>query len=200
MGNVSKLPVNDFKWVKQKQLSKFNEGFIKKYDENSNTGYFLEVDIDYPKELFDLHKDLPFLPKSKTINKVKKLICDIKDKKKYFIHIRALKQVLNNGLRLKQVHRIIQFKQKAWLKLYIDMNTELRKKAQNEFEKDFFKLMNNSVFGKTMENVRNHWDIKLVTSDKRRKLLISERNHHLHKKFSGHLMGIEMKKIRVKMV
>ena len=78
------------------------------------------------------------------------------------------------------------------------MNTELRKKAQNEFEKNFFKLMNNSVFGKTMENVRNHRDIKLVTSDKRRKRLVSEPNYHSHKKFSEHLMAIEMKKIRVK--
>ena len=80
------------------------------------------------------------------------------------------------------------------------MNTELRKKAQNEFEKNFFKLMNNSVFGKTMENVRNHRDIKLVTSDKRRKRLVSEPNYHSHKKFSEHLMAIEMKKTRVKMV
>ena len=79
------------------------------------------------------------------------------------------------------------------------MNTELRKKAQNEFEKNFFKLMNNSVFGKTMENVRNHRDIKLVTSDKRRKRLVSEPNYHSHKKFSDHLMAIEMKKTRVKM-
>ena len=200
MGNVSKLPVNDFKWVKQKQLSKFNEGFIKKYDENSNTGYFLEVDIDYPKELFNFHKNLPFLPEREKVEKVEKLICVIEDKERYVIHIRVLKQALNHGLNLKEVYRVIKFKQKAWLKPYIDMNTELRKKAQNEFEKNFFKLMNNSVFGKTMENVRNHWDIKLVTSDKRRKLLVSERNHHLHKKFSGHLMGIEMKKIRVKMV
>ena len=80
------------------------------------------------------------------------------------------------------------------------MNTELRKKAKNEFEKNFFKLMNNSVFGKTMENVRNHRDIKLVTSDKRRKRLVSEPNYHSHKKFSEHLMAIEMKKTRVKMV
>ena len=79
------------------------------------------------------------------------------------------------------------------------MNTELRKKAKNEFEKNFFKLMNNSVFGKTMENVRNHRDIKLVTSDKRRKRLVSEPNYHSHKTFSDHLMAIEMKKTRVKM-
>ena len=78
------------------------------------------------------------------------------------------------------------------------MNTELRKKAQNEFEKNFFKLMNNSVFGKTIENVRNHRDIKLVTSDKRRKGLISEPNYHSHKKISEHLTAIEMKKVRVK--
>ena len=85
---------------------------------------------------------MPFLPESKKVNKVEKLICDIEDKKKYVIHIRALKQALNNGLRLKKVHRIIQFKQKSWLKAYIDMNTELRTNAKNEFEKNFFKLMN----------------------------------------------------------
>ena len=188
-----KLPVNDFKWVKQEELSKFNEDFIKNYDENSNTGYFLEVDIDYPKELFNFHKDLPFLPERKKVEKVEKLICSIEDKERCVIHIRALKQALNHGLVLRKVHRIIQFKQKAWLKSYIDMNTELRKKAQNEFEKNFFKLMNNSVFGKTMENVRNHRDIKLVTSDKRRKRLVSEPNYHSHKKFSEHLMAIKMK-------
>ena len=80
------------------------------------------------------------------------------------------------------------------------MNTELRKKAQNEFEKKFFKLMNNSVFGKTMKNVRNHRDIKLITTGKRRKQLVSEPNYHSHKTFSGNLMAIEMKKTRVKMI
>ena len=155
--------------------------------------------MEYPKKLFNLHKDLPFLPERrelfvlhedlssllerKKIEKVKKLVCNIEDKEKYVIHIRALKQALNHGLKLEKVHRAIQFNQKAWLKPYIDMNTKLRKEAKNEFEKDFFKLMNNSVFGKTMENVRNHRDIKLVTSDKRRKRLVSEPNYHAHKKF-----------------
>ena len=109
------------------------------------------------------------MSESKKVNQVEKLIYDIEDKKKYVIHIRALKQALNNGLRLKKVHKINQFKQKAWLKVYIDMNTELRNNSKNEFEKNFFKFMSNSVFGKTIENVRNQKDIKLVTSDKRRK-------------------------------
>ena len=165
-----KLPVNDFKWVKQEDLSQFNEDFIKSCDENGNTGYFLEVDIDYPKELFDLHKDLPFLPEIKKVNKLKKLICGIEGKKKYVIHIRTLKQSLNNDLRLKKVRRIIQFKQKSWLKEYIDMNTELRKNAKNEFEKNLFKLLNNSVFGRTMKNLRNHRDIKLVKEQKKKKI------------------------------
>ena len=134
-----------------------------------NTGYFLEVYIDYPKELLNFHKDLPFLHERKKGEKVEKLICSIEDKKKNVIHIRTLKQALNHGLKLKKVHRAIKFKQKAWLKPYIGINTELRKNAKNKFEKDFFRLVNNSFFGKAMQNVRNHRDIKLVTSDKRRK-------------------------------
>ena len=194
-----KLHVNDFKWIKKEELSKFNEDLLKNYDENGNKGYFCEVDLDYPKELFNIHKDLPFSPESKEVNNVEKLICDIEDKKKYVIHIRALKQAINNGLKLRKVHRIIQFKQKAWLKVYIDINTESRKNAKNESEKNFFKLTNNSVFGKTMENVRKHRDIKLVTSEKIRKRLVSEPNYHSCKKCSNHLMAIEMKKKRIKM-
>ena len=174
------MGLNGFKWVKQNRLSKFNDNFIKKYGGDCNKGYFLEVDIDCPKNLFDSHKDLPFLPKRKKVEKVEKLIYSIEDKKKYVIHIRALKQALNHGLVLRKVHRIIQFEQKAWLKPYIEMNTELGKNAKNEFEKNFFKLMNNSIFAKTMENVRNHRDIKLVTLIKRRKRLVSEPNYDSH--------------------
>ena len=97
------------------------------------------------------------------------------------------------------MHRVIQFNQKAWLKPYINMNTKLRKEAKNEFEKDFFKLMNNAVFGKTMENVRKHRDIKLVTTDKRRNQLVSEPNYHKIKCFSENLLAAEMKKTKLKM-
>ena len=101
-----------------------------------------------------------FYQKEKKIEKVKKLVCSIEEKEKYVVHIRALKQALNYGLILKKVHKIIQFNLEAWLKSYIDMNTKLRKEAKNDLKKDFFKLMNNSVSGKTMENVRNQRDIK----------------------------------------
>ena len=120
------LPANRFKWVKN--LSEFN-------DENSGKGYFLEVDVEYPKKLFNLHRDLPFLPKRKKIKKFKKLVCTIQDKKNYVVRINSLKQALNHGLILKNVHRVIQFNQEAWLKPYIDMNTKLRKEAKMSLKK-----------------------------------------------------------------
>ena len=149
-----------------KNVSKFDEDFIKNFDEDSDEGYIVEVDIEYPKDLHEMH------------NKCNKLIYMIKN---YVVHIRALKQTLDHGLISKKVHKVIQFIQGAWLKEYIDMNTELRKQAKNDFEKNFFKLMKNSVFDKTMENVRKHRDIKLVTKDKRRNKLVSEPNYHKRK-------------------
>ena len=143
-----KLPANGFKQAEK--FSKFNERFIKSCNNNSDKGYFLEVDVEYPKRLFNLHKDFPFLPERKKVRKVKnvkKLVCGIEDKENiYVIHIRALKEALNHVLILKRVHRAIQFNQKTWLKPYIDMNIKVSKEAKNEFAKDFFKLMNNFVF------------------------------------------------------
>ena len=176
-----RLPVNGFEWMEQ--LSEFDERFIKNYDENNDKGYILEVDVEYPKNLHNLYSDLPFLPERLKIEKCNKLVCNVYDKKNYVVHIKALKQALNHGLILKKVHKVIQFNQEAWLKPYIDMNTKLRTEAKNDFEKDFFKLMNNSVFGKTMENVRKHRDIKLVTTDERRNQLVSELNYHSTKYF-----------------
>ena len=133
------------------------------------------------------------------IDKCKKLVCNLCNKKKYVVHIRSLKQALNHGLKLKKVHRIIEFNQEAWLKTYIDMNTELRKLAKNDLEKDFFKLINNAVFGKTIENVRKHRDIKLVTTDKKRSKLVSEPNYHTINYISVNLSIIEMRITKVKM-
>ena len=106
-----KLTLDGFKW--KKNMLKFNEDFIKNYDEDSNKRYILEVDVEYPKHLHDLHSDLQFLPKRMKINKCSKLICNFYDKNNYVAHIRSLKQALNHGLILKKIHRLIQFNQKA---------------------------------------------------------------------------------------
>ena len=164
-----KLPANGFKWMKN--VTEIDEKFMKNFDEDSDKAYIFEVDVKYPRRLHDLHSDLPFLPKRMKIDKCKKLVCNLRNKKKYVVHIKSLKQSLNYGLKLKKVHIIIEFNQESWLKQYIDMSTELRKKAKNDFEKYFFKLMNNAVFGKTMGNVRKHRDIKLVATDKKRRFL-----------------------------
>ena len=188
MGNGSKIACNGFEWVKD--ISSFNNRLkkfiklIKNYDEDSDKGYILELDVKYPKNLHDLHSDLPFLPERMKINKCNKLVSNLYDKKNYVAHVRSLKQAFDHGLILKKVHKVIQFNQEAWLKEYIDMNSELRTEVKNDFEKDFFKLMNNFVFGKTMENVRKYRDIKLVTIDKRRNQLVPEPNYYTAKWFS----------------
>ena len=146
-----------------KNILKFNEDFIKNYDEDSDKGYIFEVDVENPKNLHDLYSDLPFLPERMKINKCNKLACNLYDKNNYIVHIRSLKQ------------------------------------PKNDFEKDFIKLMNISVFGKTMENVRKHRYIKLVTTDEKRHQLVSRPNYHTTKYCSENLLAIEMKKIKVKM-
>ena len=193
-----KLPVNGFKWLDSDKINKINEDFIKNYNENDNKGYILEVDVKYPKRLHELHSDLLFLSERMKIDKCNKLVCNLSNKKKYVTHINSLKQALNHGLKLKKIHRVIEFHQKEWLKPYIDMNTELRKAAKNDFEKGLFKLMNNSVLGKTMENIRKHRDIKLVTTDKKRSKLVSEPNDHTINLILEGLSIIEMKKTKVK--
>ena len=191
-----KLPVNDFKWIED--TYKINDEFIKNYDKNNDKGYILEVDVKYPKRLHKVHSDLPLLPKRMKIDKCKKLVCNLVNKKKYLVHINSLKQALNHGSKLKKIHRVIEFNQKAWPKPYIDMNTELRKVADNDLKKDFYKLMNNAVFGKTMENIRKHRDVKLVTTDKKRSNLVSEPNYHTINLISEDLSIIEMKKNKPK--
>ena len=134
---LQKLPVNNFDWIKD--TSQFNEDFIKNYNKESDEGYFLEVDIQYPEKLHELH-DLPFFPERMKIEKVEKLVANLNDKTEYVIHIRNLKQALNHGLVLKKVHKVIILNQNAWLEPYIDMKTDLRFFLKN-FEKIFFKLM-----------------------------------------------------------
>ena len=148
-------------------ISLINDEFVKSYDKKNSKRYILKVDVVYPNELQDLHRDFQFLPESLLVNNTKKLICNLQNKKDYVVHINTLKQALEHGLKLINVHQVIELDEEEWLKEYINFNTELRKKATNDFEKDFFKLMNNAVFCKTMENVRKHRDIKLVKTDKK---------------------------------
>ena len=160
-----------------------NGNFMKNYDEESHTEYILDVDLDHPKNLHDLHSDLRFLPQRMKINKCDKLIRNFYDKNNYVAHIKLLKQVLNHGLIFKKVNKVISFNQEAWMKDYIITNIEERRKADSDFKKEFCKLMCNADFGKSMEQVRNHRDIRLVTTDKREHQLVSEPNYHTTKWF-----------------
>ena len=187
------LPTGGFKWTKVKPEE------ISKLAKLENKGYLLEVDVKYPKELHDFHNDLPFMCKKLNINGVEKLVPNLFDKKKYVIHIGALDQALKHGLVLEKIHRAIEFDQSGWMKGYIDFNTQLRTKATNDFEKDFYKLMNNSVFGKTMESVRKHRNIKLVMSKEAYLKTVMKPNFKSEVLFGENLMGCEMGKVKVVM-
>ena len=156
------LSYGEFKWLTTDDVLKLN---ISEIADNSPDGYILEVDLDIPRELHDKFSDLPPCPEHDIpINSTnKKLLATLHNKNKHIIHYRNLKQALELGVKLTKIHRALSFKQSAWLKQYIDFNTQLRQGAKNDFEKNLFKLMNNAVFGKTMENIRNHSSVKLIT-------------------------------------
>ena len=142
------LPTGRFKWVDVEPEE------VKELSVREDRGYLIGVDVLYPKELHDKHNDLPFMCVRMKIGGVDKLVADLYCKKRYVIHIRALQQALNHGLVLERIHRTIELKRSQWMKEYIAFNTKLRTAAKDDFEKDFYKLMNDAVFGKTMENIR----------------------------------------------
>lgn len=177
------LPEKDFEWD---EPNRFDVNEIMKLKDDGDVGYIFEVDLEYPHELHDKHNQYPLAVERKKVKKnqlsnyqleiltrtktttgnTEKLIGSLDDKKNYVVHYRNLKFYLQQGLKLTKVHRVVKFKQSPWLKKYIDLNTGFRQEAKSEFEKDFYKLMNNAVFGKTMENVRNRIDFKFGTDDK----------------------------------
>ena len=191
-----KLPTTDFEWVNKTELKKID---WKNINTQSEIGYIIECDFEYPTSLHDLHLDFPLAPErlkipnedlseyqKKTLNYLKdygfkrtpieKLMLTLKDKEKYTIHFKNLKLYLELGLKLKDIHRGIKFFQSAFLKPYINLNTNLRKNANNDFEKDLYKLMNNSVFGKSIENKRKHLQVKLAMNQKQVKKWVQKPN------------------------
>ena len=180
------LPTHGFKWMKVDELETWEQ-----------LSCILEVDLEYPENLHDLHNDYPLAPEQIMVNKVSKLIPNLGNKKKYVLHYENLKQYLKLGLKLTHIHRGIKFKESPWLEKYISLNTKLRTEAKNEFEKDFFKLMNNAVFGKTMENIRKRVDVKLVNNKKRAEKLSAKPNFKHCNIFSEDLVAIHMKKTKL---
>ena len=201
------LPTGGFKWMKQKHIDKLD---LSKYKEDSKKGLILEVDLEYPKELHDLHNDYPLGAEkvkvtenmlsdyckkiaekyNTSVSLVQKLIPTLSNKNKYVLHYRNLQLYIDLGLKLTKVHRVLKFNQSPWLKQYIEFNTEKRKNAQNAFEKDFFKLMNNSVFGKTMKNIRKRVDVRLVTDKNKLTKLASKPTYISSKIFNENLVAV----------
>ena len=201
------LPIGGFRWMTQKQIDKID---LAKYNEDSKKGLILEVDLEYSKELHNLHNDYPLGPEKVKVTKnmlseyckniaekykistglVYKLIPKLSDKEKYVLHYRNLQLYTDLGLKITKVHRVLEFNQSPWLKQYIDFNTEKRMNAKNAFEKDFFKLMNNSVFGKTMENIRKRVDVRLVTDENKLLKYCSKPTYVSSKIFNENLVAV----------
>ena len=188
-----KLPTHGFKWLTGGEMENLYENQVLQVW--NKTPCILEVDLEYPEKLHDSHNDYPLCPEGvKCKNGVEKLIPNLRDKKKYVLHYKNLIQCLRLGMKLKRIHRRIKFVESEWMKPYINMNTELRTKAKNNFEKDHYKLMNNSVFGKTMENIRNRVNVKLVNNEEKARKLIAKPNYKSSKIFSENLISVHMKK------
>ena len=194
------LPVGGFRWISNLTKEKVIE-ILEKTNSSMNdmgkTGYIFEVDLEYPQELWKSHNDYPLAPEKMKVGGVEKLISHFKPHKKYVIHYRNLRQCLELGLKIKAVHRGIFFIQKSWMEPYIRKNTELRKTAANGFEKDFFKLMNNSVFGKTIENIRKRQNVFLVDNREKAAKLTCRPNFERLNIFDRNLLAIHLKKTEV---
>ena len=183
-----KLPTHGFKWMSPWQLENwFYHTCI------------VEVDLEYPLGLHDLHNDYPLAPDHLQMGRVEKLIPNLQRKENYVVHYEALKLYKKYGLKITKIHRGIVFHDSPWMRPYINFNTRLRMQSKNEFEKNFFKLMNNSVFGKTMEDIRKRTDIKLVTTPKQAAKLINKPNYIGRTTFSPNLVAIHMGKTSIYM-
>ena len=191
------LPTGEFRWI---NCDNWNpKRLVDMFSAEKNYGYLLEVDVSYLKKLHNLRNDIPFMCSKMKVNGVEKLITNLYDKRKYIVHIRALKQALDHGLKLEKIHRCIRFRQSPWMKEYIDFNTRLRTAAKNDFEKDFYKLMNDSVFGKTVENIRRHRNIKLVNNKEQYLKTVMKPNFKSGTLLGDDLMACEMGKVKVVM-
>ena len=177
------LPVSDFKFLTEKKINNFD---LDSVTENSQTGYILECDLKYPKELHELHNDYPLCPEKIEVNSdmlskycsdiahkygtkvggVRKLIPNLGEKVKYVVHYKNLQYYLSLGMKLVKIHEILKFKPGDWLKEYVDFNTKKRIILKNAFEVQFFKLLRNCVYGKSMENIRKRTHIKLINDQK----------------------------------
>ncbi|GFT40180.1 uncharacterized protein NPIL_688351, partial [Nephila pilipes] len=190
------LPLKDFVWSDNNLTTQD----ILNLSDESDVGYILEVDLDYPPDLHDKHSDFPLAPENKPPPNCKepRLLTTLEPKTKYVLHYSNLKLYLKLGLILKKIHRVLKFFQSPWLKNYIDYNTKLRTKAVNDFQKDFYKLMNNSIFGKTMENVRRRVDIRLCSTEEQARKLIAKSNFNRRTIFSENLMAVHLKKTNIK--
>ncbi|CAH3162496.1 unnamed protein product, partial [Porites evermanni] len=198
---TQQLPTHGFSWMKNITIEKVMDILDKANHSMSNRGrkgyIIFEVDLEYPKKLWKSHNDYPLAPEKMIVNGVEKLICHFKPRKNYVVHYCNLRQYLEMGMRLTAVHRGISFYQSSWMEPYIRKNTELRKTAANSFEKDFFKLMNNSVFGKTIENIRKRQNIILIDDRKKAAKLTSRPNFDRATIFDKNLIAVHMKKTEV---